>query len=144
MKVLAESFSEKINNEDIVQKKFKISKEKLLKNESALLPVEDFIKSNVSKNYPASELEINVGSKIIIRIQTNIINIPFSYFKTEEKVIDADHEYDLNIYAILEAENINKSHLRIDKMTSFEDLNKKENIFLTTLHQWVIKQLESL
>ncbi|MCC3236961.1 hypothetical protein LLE95_04745, partial [Pediococcus acidilactici] len=52
--------------------------------------------------------------------------------------------YDLNVYAVIEAEKINSSHLRIDQIGTADDLLNDNPDLRLNFRDWVKEQFERL
>lgn len=80
----------------------------------------------------------------MIKLQSNVINLPLLYPAAVEKLTEADQEYDLNVYAVIEAEKINSSHLRIDQIGTADDLLNDNPDLRLNFRDWVKEQFERL
>ena len=144
MKAVAKEVIEELKAEKFTSKDFKIGKTTLKKaDESGSKPVLDYLKEAMQADIIAQAV-ITVNKSVVIKVITNIINLPLSYVTPLSKIVNENDEYDLKVYAVIEAEDINRSHLRIDEIGSVKELTDDEDAVNDNLHEWLIKQFDQL
>ena len=144
MKAVAKEVIEELKAEKFTSKDFKIGKTTLKKaDESGSKPVLDYLKEAMQADIIAQAV-ITVNKSVVIKVITNIINLPLSYVAPLSKIVNENDEYDLKVYAVIEAEDINRSHLRIDEIGSVKELTDDEDTVNDNLHEWLIKQFDQL
>ncbi|MGR3742471.1 hypothetical protein [Companilactobacillus sp. DQM5] len=70
------------------------------------------------------EYQINVGNTVFL-IQSGIINLPFQDYKKVTHFFDDDEEIETKIYLVTKSEFINKSKLRIEKVSDDSEIDSK-------------------
>jgi hypothetical protein len=144
MKALANEVIQTMKDANFKSEEFKIGKATLKKADgSGIQPALEYLKKAVEENSIA-EAVINVNKSVVIKLQSNIINLPLLYPAPVEKVTEDEKEYDVNIYAIIEAEKINSSHLRIDQIGTADDLISGNPDVQANLKDWITEQFDRL
>ncbi|KRN67314.1 hypothetical protein IV80_GL000852 [Pediococcus cellicola] len=144
MKIKSSDLLETIRDDKFERENFKITSTKLKKDPTgALKPVFDYLQAALSKTAVA-EADVTIRKEVLLRLQTNIINLPFAYPNKIEQLTEADTEYEVQLYAIFEAEAINPSHLRIDLMGSVDDFLAGDADVFQNISDWVALQFENL
>ncbi|GEP19953.1 hypothetical protein [Pediococcus argentinicus] len=143
MKIAATQAIQILKDENVTTKDFKVTKVSLKKADSKPMePVWEFLKT-ATEDKPLLDAAITVNKDVTVRLQTSIINLPLRYVSQAEKILD-DQDYDLNIYAIIEAEAINSSHLRIDQIGTIEDVQNANKDLRANFHDWINEQFDRL
>lgn len=144
MKIKSSDLLEIIRDDNFAPETFKITSTKLKKDpKSALKSVFGYLQTTL-KNTEVVEADVSIRKEIVLKFQTNIINLPFSYPNKIEQLTEADKDYDVKLYAIFEAEDINASHLRIDLMGSVDDFLAGDADVYQNIADWVLLQFEKL
>jgi len=144
MKIKPSDLLESIRDEKIERETFKITSTKLKKDpKAALTPVFGYLQENL-KNPTAVEATVTIKKDVVCKFQTNIINLPYNYPNKTEQLTDADTEYELQLYAIFEAEDINASHLRIDLMGTVDNFLAGDADVYKNITDWLALQFEKL
>ncbi|AVK99393.1 hypothetical protein N6G96_02670 [Pediococcus inopinatus] len=144
MKIKPSDLLESIRDEKIERETFKITSTKLKKDpKMALTPVFGYLQENL-KNPTAVEATVTIKKDVVCKFQTNIINLPYNYPNKIEQLTDADTEYELQLYAIFEAEDINASHLRIDLMGTVDNFLAGDADVYKNITDWLALQFEKL
>lgn len=144
MKVLASEVIQTLKDASFKSEEFKIGKTTLKKADgTGFKPALDFLKQAIQES-PIAEAVINVNKSVVIKIQSNIINLPLLYPGPVEKLTESEKEYDVNIYAVIEAEKINSSHLRIDQIGTAEDLISANPDLQANFKDWMAEQFDRL
>jgi len=144
MKIKPSDLLESIRDEKIERETFKITSTKLKKDpKTALTPVFGYLQENL-KNPTAVEATVTIKKDVVCKFQTNIINLPYNYPNKIEQLTDADTEYELQLYAIFEAEDINASHLRIDLMGTVDNFLAGDADVYKNITDWLALQFEKL
>ncbi|MCL0312582.1 hypothetical protein M2S00_05615 [Apilactobacillus sp. TMW 2.2459] len=100
--------------------------------------MKDSIKSNEIKSCELNVTDLDAK----VYLQNNIINLPFRYAKNIGKIIKDDDNLDISVYMIIESEDINRSKLRIDKLSSASQFIDQD--FTDDFSKWLNKQLETI
>lgn len=144
MKILANDVIQTLKAGDFASQTFKIGKATLKKADgTGADEVFNYLKTAVNQ-HGIAEAVINVNKDVVIKLQSNVINLPLLYPAAVEKLTEADQEYDLNVYAVIEAEKINSSHLRIDQIGTADDLLNDNPDLRLNFRDWVKEQFERL
>ncbi|KRN93891.1 hypothetical protein [Pediococcus stilesii] len=144
MKVLANEVIQTLKDASFITEDFKIGKATLKKADgSGVRPAFEFLKDAIQENAIA-EAVINVNKSVVIKLQSNIINLPLAYPAPVEKLTEAEREYDINVYAVIEAEDINPSHLRIDEIGTADDLIEGNPDLQLNFRDWLLEQFDRL
>lgn len=144
MQIAASEIIQQLKESTFLSKDFKVTKVSLKKEDNTgVTEIFDYLKDAV-EDQQIVEAVITVNKDVTIRIQTNIINLPYLYPTQLEKVIEQDKDYELNVYAIFEAEKINNSHLRIDKLGTVDQLLENQVVISHEFTEWVTTQFEHL
>ncbi|AMV60897.1 Hypothetical protein ADU72_0655 [Pediococcus damnosus] len=144
MKINSSDLLESITGEKIERETFKITSTKLKKDpNNALTPVFSYLQKSLKKP-TAVEATVTIKKDVLCKFQTNIINLPYNYPNKIEQLTNADTEYDLQLYAIFEAEDINASHLRIDLMGTVDDFLAGDADVYKNISDWMKLQFEKL
>lgn len=144
MKVLANEVIQTLKEVNFTTQDFKIGKATLKKADgSGVQPVFEYLKNAVQENAIA-EAVITVNKSVVVKLQSNIINLPLAYPAPVEKLTEAEKEYDINVYAVIEAEDINSSHLRIDQIGTADDLINDNADLKLNFRDWLLEQFDRL
>ncbi|GAB5054511.1 MULTISPECIES: hypothetical protein [Pediococcus] len=144
MKIKSNDLLETIRDENFAPETFKVTSTKLKKDpKGALKSVFGYLQTAL-KETAVVEADVAIRKDVVLKFQTNIINLPFNYPNKIEQLTEVDTDYDVNLYAIFEAEEINASHLRIDLMGSVDNFLAGDADVYQNIADWVILQFEKL
>lgn len=93
--------------------------------------------------------EMNVkmkkGDLVSLRLETNLINVPMAEAeRLDGKLLDRELKYPVNIYMVMESEDVNKSGLRIDELANETDQTGSVTMLVTKAQQWVAEHLADI
>ncbi len=89
-------------------------------------------------------IQIQVNNSLEIEIESNIINLPLKYSNILKKIIINDEPKPINIYVIIENENISKSKLKIKKIISIDSYIKNIDKYNNEIIAWLKEQNENI
>ena len=82
---------------------------------------------------------------VSFRLETNLINIPMDEAeRLDVKLLDKEIEYPVNLYLVMESEDINKTGLRIDELANETDQSGKTTDLITKAQEWVAEHLADI
>lgn len=82
----------------------------------------DYIKEQLTaKQVAVYQIEI-AELETVIRLETNLINMPIDEPKRVQKLIGDEEQLPLNVYVVIKSPFINQSQLRIDLMASGDEV----------------------
>ena len=85
------------------------------------------------------------GDPVSFRLETNLINIPMDEAeRLDVKLLDKEIEYPVNLYLVMESEDINKTGLRIDELANETDQSGKTTDLVTKAQEWVAEHLADI
>ncbi|WP_412989744.1 hypothetical protein ACLJJ6_01725 [Pediococcus siamensis] len=144
MKIQATDLLAAIRDENFEQQTFKVTSTKLKKDpRTALKDVFDYLQTAL-KQTAVVEANVTIRKDVVLRFQTNVINLPYSYPNKIEQLTEPETDYEVQLYAIFEAEEINPSHLRIDLMGSVANFLAGDADVFQNINDWVALQFEKL
>lgn len=93
--------------------------------------------------------EMNVkmkkGDPVSFRLETNLINVPMAEAeRLDVKMLDKELAYPVNLYMVMESEDINKSGLRIDELANETDQTGSVTTLVTKAQEWVAEHLADI
>lgn len=87
-------------------------------------------------------VKMKKGDPVSLRIETNLINIPMAEAqRLDGKLLDKGVEYPVNLYLVMESEDVNKSGLRIDELANMTDQAGSVTALVTKAQEWVAEHL---
>lgn len=82
------------------------------------------------------------GEPVSLRFESNLINIPMGEAeRIDEKLLDKGLEYPVNLYMVMESDDVNKSGLRIDELANTTDQASKIGELVQRAQEWVAQHL---
>lgn len=122
MKIKVSDFTELIENEKYAMKSVAIKEKDFVKKiPETLVKASEFAEESLNSGM-LFEYQINDGNTIFL-IQSGIINLPFQDSKKVRHFFDEDDEVETKLYLVTKSENINKSKLRIEKLSDSSELS---------------------
>lgn len=87
-------------------------------------------------------IKVKKGDPVIFHLDTNLINIPMAEAeRLDGKLLDKEISYPVNLYMVMESEDVNKSGLRIDELANETDLAGKIDPLIKRLQEWLAEHL---
>lgn len=104
----------------------------------------EYIEEQLASGYLCGyewSVKMPVGDELSVRLETNLINIPMKEAeRLDPKLLNRDQVYPVNVYMVAEGDQLNKSGLRIDELTSGDDLSATPKL-VQKFQEWVADQL---
>ena len=96
-------------------------------------------------NFMIEQLDTGHLDPVSFRLETNLINIPMDEAeRLDVKLLDKEIEYPVNLYLVMESEDINKTGLRIDELANETDQSGKTTDLITKAQEWVAEHLADI
>ncbi|MBB1063498.1 hypothetical protein [Limosilactobacillus fastidiosus] len=90
-------------------------------------------------------IRVKKGDPVIFHLDTNLINIPMAEAeRLDGKLLDKEISYPVNLYMVMESEDVNKSGLRIDELANETDLSGDPEILIKRLQEWLAEHLADI
>ena len=87
-------------------------------------------------------IRVKKGDPVIFHLDTNLINIPMAEAeRLDSKLLDKEISYPVNLYMVMESEDVNKSGLRIDELANETDLAGNIDPLIKRLQEWLAEHL---
>ncbi|WP_251573867.1 hypothetical protein [Limosilactobacillus agrestimuris] len=87
-------------------------------------------------------IRVKKGAPVIFHLDTNLINIPMAEAeRLDGKLLDKEITYPVNLYMVMESEDVNKSGLRIDELANETDLAGDVDVLIKRLQEWLAEHL---
>ena len=107
-----------------------------------------FMLEQLDKGY-LGQYVINVkmkkGDPVNVRLELNLINVPMAEAeRLNPKLLDEGPEYPVNLYMVMESEDVNKSGLRIDELANDTDQAGNITTLVNRAQEWVGEHLAAV
>lgn len=87
-------------------------------------------------------IKVRKGDPVVFHLDTNLINIPMAEAeRLDGKLLDKEISYPVNLYMVMESEDVNKSGLRIDELANETDLSGDIDSLVERLQEWLAEHL---
>lgn len=87
-------------------------------------------------------VKVKKGDPVSVRLETNLINVPMAEAeRLDVKLLDKELEYPVNLYMVMESEDVNKSGLRIDELANETDQSGSVTNLVAKAQEWVAEHL---
>lgn len=87
-------------------------------------------------------IKVRKGDPVVFHLDTNLINIPMAEAeRLDGKLLDKEISYPVNLYMVMESEDVNKSGLRIDELANETDLSGDIDSLVERLQGWLAEHL---
>lgn len=88
-------------------------------------------------------IKMRKGDPVNFHLDTNLINVPMAEAeRLDNKLLDKDPLYPVNLYMVMESDDLNKSHLRIDELANATDLDSGDlQPLVDKAQEWVAEHL---
>lgn len=85
---------------------------------SIFQPLVEFMVTAIQNNQLAQANSFFRGDDIMVRLENNVINLPYQNIDSIKKIMSSKSTMFVNVYSIIESPDVNVSSLRIDKVAS--------------------------
>lgn len=90
-------------------------------------------------------VKMKKGDPVSVRLETNLINIPMAEAeRLDGKLLDKELEYPVNLYMVIESEDVNKTGLRIDELANETDQEGSVANLVEKAQGWVAEHLAAV
>lgn len=87
-------------------------------------------------------VKMKKGDPVNVRLEANLINVPMAEAeRLLPKLLDKEPEYPVNLYLVMESEDVNKSGLRIDELANDTDQGGNITSLVNRAQEWVAEHL---
>ncbi|MDO4902797.1 MAG: hypothetical protein Q3959_00885 [Limosilactobacillus sp.] len=88
------------------------------------------------------DVKMKKGDNVSVRLEANLINVPMAEAeRLDVKMLDRGPEYPVNLYMIIESEDVNQSGLRIDELANDTDQNGDIDTLVNRMSEWLAENL---
>lgn len=85
------------------------------------------------------------GEPVSFRIETNLINVPMGESeRLDQRLLDKEPAYPVNMYMVLEGDGVNKSDLRIDELANDTDQGGNVDDLVKKVQKWLAEHLAAV
>ena len=90
-------------------------------------------------------VKMRKGDPVNFHLDTNLINVPMAEAeRLDNKLLDQEPTYPVNLYMVMESDDLNKSHLRIDELANETDLDGAIQPLVERAQTWVAEHLATV
>lgn len=87
-------------------------------------------------------IKMKKGDPVKFHLDTNLINVPMAEAeRLDNKLLDKEPAYPVNLYMVIEGEDVNKSNLRIDELANETDLEGAVDPLVAKVQSWLAEHL---
>lgn len=87
-------------------------------------------------------VKMKKGDPVVIRLEGNLINVPMAEAeRLDGKLLDQEPAYPVNLYLVMESDDVNKSGLRIDELANDTDQGGSITTLVSRAQEWVAAHL---
>lgn len=139
----AASFVDNLINEKIEGKSFTKKLDDIMKDPAKVMqPVYDYVEEQLNLGKLAYGEVKASDEDVAIRLETNLINLPFQDAKVISKMMQDQETLPVNVYLVISSPWVNKSSLRIDEVASADDYVGNVANYLDQMNNWVAEHLD--
>lgn len=139
----AASFVDDLINEKIEGKSFTKKLDDIMKDPAKVMqPVYDYVEEQLNLGKLAYGEVKASDEDVAIRLETNLINLPFQDAKVISKMMQDQETLPVNVYLVISSPWVNKSSLRIDEVASADDYVGNVANYLDQMNNWVAEHLD--
>ncbi|AEB74370.1 hypothetical protein [Lentilactobacillus buchneri] len=139
----AASFVDDLVNEKIEGKSFTKKLDDIMKDPAKVMqPVYDYVEEQLNLGKLAYGEVKASDEDVAIRLETNLINLPFQDAKVISKMMQDQETLPVNVYLVISSPWVNKSSLRIDEVASADDYVGNVANYLDQMNNWVAEHLD--
>lgn len=90
-------------------------------------------------------IRVRKGDPVLFHLDTNLINVPMAEAeRLDGKLLEKEVPYPVNLYLVMESDDINKSGLRIDELANETDLAGNVDVLVERAQEWVAEHLAAI
>ncbi|PAL00580.1 hypothetical protein B8W96_05805 [Lentilactobacillus parakefiri] len=139
----AASFVDDLINEKIEGKSFSKKLSEIMKDPAKVMqPVYDYVEEQLNLGKLAYGEVKASDEDVSLRLETNLINLPFQDAKVISKMMQDQATLPVNVYIVIVSPWVNKSSLRIDEVASADDYVGNVANYLDQMNNWVSEHLD--
>lgn len=87
-------------------------------------------------------VKMKKGDPVSLRFEPNLINVPLAEAeRLDGKLLDKGPAYPVNLYMVMESDDVNKSGLRIDELANETDQAGSVTVLVKKAQEWVAEHL---
>lgn len=87
-------------------------------------------------------VKMKKGDPVSLRFEPNLINVPLAEAeRLDGKLLDKGPAYPVNLYMVMESDDVNKSGLRIDELANEADQTGSVTALVKKAQEWVAEHL---
>lgn len=87
-------------------------------------------------------VKMKKGDAVSVRLESNLINVPMAEAeRLDGKLLDKELTYPVNLYMVIESEDVNKTGLRIDELANETDQAGSVATLVEKAQAWVAEHL---
>ena len=105
----------------------------------------EHVSSQLAAGYLAQfrwQVEMPVGDPVNVRLETNLINVPLIEApRLDPKLLDQTAPYEVKVYMVIEGDQVNASGLRIDELTTADELMPAVDNYVEPFKNWVTEHI---
>lgn len=91
------------------------------------------------------DVKMPKGEPVSFRIETNLINVPMGESeRLDQRLLDKELSYPVNMYMVLEGDAVNKSDLRIDDLANETDQAGNVADLVKKAQEWLAEHLATV
>lgn len=91
------------------------------------------------------KIKMKKGDPVSFHLDTNLINVPMvEAERLDPKLLDQEPAYPVNLYLVLESDDLNKSGLRIDELANETDLSDSVAPLVSQTQAWLAEHLATI
>lgn len=112
--------------------------------DAVMAPLAAFMREQIQADKLAQAEVTLTDAAIAVRLEMSVINLPQQDSKTIAKIMAVEDTAPVNVYAVIVAENINISGLRIDALAPATTYVDQATTADQSLHDWLHLQIDKL
>ncbi len=108
----------------------------------------EFVQEQLNKGYLGqyrANVRMRKGDPVSFRLESNLINIPMDEAeRLDPKLLDKEPAYPVNLYMVVESDDVNKSGLRIDELANETDQGRPASSLVAKIQPWLAGHLAAV
>lgn len=139
------SFIADVMDEKLEHKTIKTTLAKLVAHpDETMAAVYDYVEEQLNLGKLGyGEIQVS-DTDVVIRLETNLINLPLQDIKRIDKMISDEDRLPVNVYIVMSSPYVNVSGLRIDEVASADDYLDHMAQYLPMMNDWVADHLAAV
>lgn len=138
MKQKIADFIDLLNNDKLKVLSNTTDMEAMVESPATLMqPLYEFVKEQIKKDQLGVGELVIADSDTVIRVETNVINLPLQEVGRISKMISDEEVMGVNVYLLVISPKVNVSGLRIDEIANAEEFSSKLDDYLSEMNAWV-------